>query len=264
MHQTLSVATAVCGAVEVTEQWIAETLGNCSEPRQVAVAYNGCNGLEISVLSHQVERKALNAPFCISADPQGSAEALNDAVSLCTSDVVAILHNDLMVREPGWDTALMEFFDQHPEAGVVGFAGAKKLGRDDIYRRPYELTQLARADVWTSLEDWEAHGRQATEPVSVAVLDGLAICLRMDLWRALGGFDRELGPHHLYDIHLSLRALELGFKNYVIPVRCRHLSGQTANADRYQAKFGPDSEVHRIAHERFYARYQGRLPVRVA
>jgi GT2 family glycosyltransferase len=261
---SLSIATAVCGAVEVTQQWATETLGNCAEPRQVAVCYNGCTQQEIDLLSRAVLRVAIRAPYCVSPEPLGSAEALNRAVALCTGEVVAILHNDLMIRRPGWDSDLLIFFEQHPEVGVVGFAGAKKLGRDDIYRSPYQLTQLAREDVWTSLEDWEVHGRQATEPVEVAVLDGLAICLRRELWRRLGGFDEALGPHHMYDIDLSLRALEAGFTNYVLPTGgVRHVSGQTANSSRYQDAFGPDSEVHRIAHERFYERYRGRLPVRV-
>ena len=261
---SLSICSAVCGAVDVTEQWIVETLGSCSKPREVCIAYNGCTQNEVDVLSRQVLSKASRAPFCVSKDPQGSAEALNDAVTQATGRVVAILHNDLMIRQPGWDLALLEFFDQHPEAGLVGFAGAKQLGRPGIYQTPYELTQLARADVWTSLEDWEMHGKHATEPVEVAVLDGLAICAKTSVWRLLGGFNLELGVHHMYDNDLALRALEAGFKNYVIPVVCRHLNGQTANADRYQQKFGPDSEVHRVAHERFYAAWRNRLPVRVA
>lgn len=259
---TLSIATAVCGAVEVTQQFLNETMGNCSEPRQLCVAFNGCTDEEVHQILLADRDRDGGIAVTVNPEPQG-LQALNDAVSLAKGDVVAILHNDLLIRQPGWDVTLLEFFDAHPDAGVVGFAGARKLGRDDIYRTPYQLAQLAREDVWTSLEDWQAHGRQATEPVEVAVLDGLAICLRMDLWRRLGGFDRDFGPWHLYDIHLSLRALEEGFANYVLPIRSRHLGGQTANASRYQRRFGPDSEVHRIAHERFYARYKGRLPVRV-
>lgn len=261
---SLSIATAVCGAVDVTEQWISETLGNCSEPREVCIAYNGCYQDEIDVLRRQVLDKASTAHYRVSIEPQGSAEALNDAVALATGDVVAILHNDLMLG-PGWDMTVIEFFDSHPEAGLVGFAGAKQLGRADIYRSPYELVQLARADVWTSLTDWQPHGRQATEPVEVAVLDGLAVCVRPSLWRLLGGFDTGIGVHHMIDQDLALRALEAGFHNYVIPISSAvHLNGQTANAARYQTKFGPDAETHRKAHENFYRKWYGKLPVKVA
>jgi GT2 family glycosyltransferase len=261
---SLSICTAVCGAVDITERWISETLGNCYEPRQVCVAYNGCTQIEIDVLTRAVVGKSIRSPFCVSRDPQGSAVALNDAVALATGDVVAILHNDLMLG-PDWDRSVVEFFITHPKAGVVGFAGAKKLGRDDIYRSPYQLTQLAREDVWTSLTDWQPHGKQATKPVRVAVLDGLAICLRAELWRRLSGFDTAIGRHHQYDQDLSLRALEAGFTNYVIPVSSAvHVSGQTANGARYQAQFGPDSEVHRVAHENMYRKWQGKLPVWVS
>lgn len=261
---TLSICTAVCGGVDITRRWLSETVANTTEPRQVCVAFNGCTDAEVHTILLADRDREGGLALTVDPEPQGSAEALNCAVRLAGGECVAVLHNDLMLG-PGWDVAVEGFLEAHPEAGVIGFAGAKKLGRDDIYRSPYQLVQLAREDVWTSLTEWQPHGRQATVPVSVAVLDGLAICCRKSVWDELGGFDQTIGRHHIYDIDLSLRALDLGLTNYVIPVSSAvHVSGQTANGARYQDKYGPDAEVHRMAHEVFYCKWHNRLPIRVA
>lgn len=264
----LSIVTAVCGAPEITKQWLDETIGNCRSYPELAILNNGSSEAETQAVLDHLRTIHGRAQWSVTScpEPLGSTRAFNLAAGGATGDIVAMLHNDLMVREQGWDARLVEFFASHPDAGVVGFHGAQGLGAMDIYRTPYRLEQLARWNCWSNLEDWEMHGKHAERPLPVAVVDGMAVCARRADLEAWGGLDESLGPHHMYDNDICLTALAAGRVNYVLPVRARHLSGQTANFPRYNeavAHLGGDTGVHRTAHERFYAKWRGRLPVYV-
>jgi Glycosyltransferase like family len=270
----LSIVTAVCGANEITLQWLQETINNCAVAPEVIIIANGCTVEEVEEIRaamrasrHFNGNEETGRRFDISSypDPIGSTKAFNIASRIVEwGNIIAMLHNDLMIREPGWDTRLLEFFVTHSNAGVVGFHGAQGLGAIDIYRSPYRLEQLARWNCWSNLEDWAIHGKHAEKPLPVAVVDGMAICVRKTDIKMWGGLDESLGLHHMYDNDICLTALMDGKMNYVLPIRARHLSGQTANFPRYNkivADIGGDAGVHRIAHERFYKKWQGRLPV---
>lgn len=265
----LSIVTAVCGAIEIAEQWFRETAANCVTGPEVIVVANGCTPEEVQRLQVVIGvrlRQNLGGGLIEHAEPLGSTKAFNIGLREATGDVVALLHNDLMVREQGWDAELLGLFQRVPEAGVVGFHGAQGLGAMDIYRTPYRLEQLARWNCWSNLEDWEVHGKRAERPLPVAVVDGMAVCARRADLEGWGGLDESLGPHHMYDNDICLTALAAGRVNYVLPVRARHLSGQTANFPRYNEAFahlGGDPGIHRTAHERFYEKWRGRLPVYV-
>jgi len=264
---SLSIVTAACGAIEVTEQFLGETLGRCAQAHEVVVVSQAETAEEHDRLA-AAERRWTAGGWRWTAwacpEPLGSTAAFNVGLRYASGDVVALLHNDLMVREQGWDGRLLEFFAGHPEAGVAGFHGAQGLGAMDIYRTPYRLEQLARWHCWSNLEDWSHHGKHAERPLQVAVVDGMAICARRADLLAWGALDESLGAHHMYDNDICLTALAAGRVNYVLPVRARHLSGQTANFPRYNEAFahlGGDPGVHRMAHERFYEKWRDRLPV---
>ena len=265
----LSVVTAMCGRPEITCRFLEETAARCTTDPELVIVNNGSADEEME----QVALRALAlglAPqaHTLAKAPQteGSIRAFNFGARCATGDVLAMLHNDVLVREEGWDRRLLEFVSGQARAGIVGFHGAQGLGALDIYRTPYRLEQLARWNCWSNLEDWEAHGNHAEAALPVAVVDGLAICCwRADLL-AWGGLDEGLGPHHMYDNDICLTALAAGRTNYVLPILARHLSGQTANYPRHNEAFvhlGGDAGIHRTAHARFYEKWRGRLPVYV-
>src|SRR2546429_656565 len=42
-------------------------------------------------------------------------------------DTVAYLHNDMMVRESGWDQRILAAFDKDPKLALVGFLGSNEI-----------------------------------------------------------------------------------------------------------------------------------------
>lgn len=208
--------------------------------------------------------------------------------------IIACLHDDLLIEEDGWDQKVLEHFAQHPACGLLGFGGAKGLGREDIYRSPYDPMQLARQDFVSNMRDAEVHGRRVTEATEVACLDGFSQIGRVAYWR---GWHNGLGPmsadrrtplryladqglvHHAYDAALGAFARRWGWQVWMLPVACHHYGGQTAVGDaQYQA--WANKQVHGTpdvgtvavpgdqrfwdaAHRIVYDEFRGELPIRV-
>lgn len=263
----ISIITAVCGAIDITQQWIEETLGTCmAHKHEVIIVSNGNTEAENRQLEEMFEETDFIFTIVTHEKPLGSTKAFNLGAKHANGDLLVMLHNDLMVRQDGWDLMVESFFRQAGQhVGVVGFHGSKMLGHPQIYQIPYELVQLARNDSYSNMEDAESHGQRVSRPMPVVTVDGMAlICQRAD-FEAWGGLD-ERYPHHMYDHDLCLTARQHGRVNWMLPISVRHISGQTANADRYNQEFsdsGRDQGVHKQAHVDFYEKWRGTLPARV-
>lgn len=264
----VSLVTACIGRTEINRQFIEVTVGSASaDLAEVVFVSNGSTSEEEAELEGLLGAtgrpyKALRYP-----EPLGTSGAFNEGVRAASGDVMAVFQNDLLVSHPGWDQEIALFFGSTPHAGVLGFAGARRFGSADLYQTPYDYRQLGRSDVFSSLEDWHFHGHRCDVATRVAVLDGLAMCFTRADWERWGGFD-ERYQHHCYDIDFSLTAHLNGKANFVYPIRCRHLNGQTVNfAPAYAAQVahrGGDLGIHQESHQMLYEKFRGRIPVEVA
>lgn len=266
----LSIITGVCGRNEITRQFLDTTIANCEEPHELVIVSNGSSpedNLELEDWLTELHTSGWENVFVESPEPLGSTVALNVGLTEASGEIVAMIHNDLLVKQIGWDQKILDFYETNRNVGLVGFAGAKQLGRNDIYREPYELVQMARNDVYTSLEDWPVHGAKTEVPTEVAVLDGLTMCGRRNDILAIGGFDEEM-IHHQYDNDICTRFHYAGYHNFVLPITAQHLNGQTANFPIYndwltENGLGRDGDVHKASHEYFYKKWKNKLPIRV-
>ena len=256
----------------MTKQWIDETIARTVTDIELVIAYNGMSTEEIDeITNYWAEKKRLGMTYRWTShpDPLGSTKPLNMALGLATGEIVAAIHNDLIIKDDGWDLAVIEPF-KYALTGVVGFHGSKWLGHPDLYRIPYELIQLARGDNYSNLVDAESHGHRITEPMEVVTLDGMGLVARKEDLLEWGGFN-ETYIHHMYDHDLCLTARWHGRHNYVLPISVQHLSGQTANFPKYNEQMKKegrehgDVDVHRQAHIDFYERWRntGQLPARL-
>jgi len=195
-------------------------------------------------------------------------------------DLIACLHDDVLIREEGWDGAVARCFHRHPEVGLVGFGGAIGLGADGIYHEPYDPMQLARIGYRSNTDDAEAHGTRSLLVEPVVCLDGFSQIGRREFWLGLNGkgathvppwhyLELEGFVHHFYDGALGCLARRLGWGVYYVPIRCRHLGGQTAVGDPgYQAWAqtqiaGGDRGFWEAAHRIGYDVFKDVLPLRL-
>lgn len=137
------------------------------------------------------------------------ASAIGLAPEIAPNDIVVCLHDDVELLEQDWDEFLRAWWDGHPNTVLAGFFGARGLGSDDLYDRPYDPMQLARQDCFSNMRDAEAHGRRETTPQRAVVFDGFSQVMRGDFAREAWGELTTLGfRHHFYDGALGCLAAQ--------------------------------------------------------
>lgn len=205
-------------------------------------------------------------------DPEHPHSAVMNMAMLAAKsdgDILAFLHDDVEIFDPGYDA--QGFFDKHPKCGMVGFGGALGLGTNDIYKRPYDLMQLARLDFVSNMKDAELHGRRVLEPTRVSVLDGFSQIIRRTAYEEVGRWDAVLDigiEYHMYDAAMACLMAEKGWEVWMLPIPCHHAGGRTSTTPAYDAwlrsrGINGDGEVHAKAHRIIYDRFRNILPLRV-
>lgn len=108
----------------------------------------------------------------------GVQKALEDG-----AEIIACLHDDLEIEEPGWDATVLAAFARYPEMGLAGFGGALGLGDSNIYQVPYHPMQLARQTFLSNMRHAEAHGGRMRAFQWVSCLDGFSQIGRRKFWQ---------------------------------------------------------------------------------
>lgn len=198
----------------------------------------------------------------------GTVPAFAIGLEQCRGDVVACLHDDLEILEPGWDVQVQEFFDDHPRAGLACFSGADGLGAADIYRRPYEPHQLARVGFFSNMVDAEKHGRREVQVMRSACGDGFSQIGRLSFMHAAYQHFLDKGVvHHAFDSWLGALAQRAGWDVWFLPIRCHHAGGVTAVGSaayaEWAAAHGGDHYFWEKSHRAMFEDCRSELPIRV-
>lgn len=205
---------------------------------------------------------------------QAMSIGATEALRLNPGTVLAFIHDDVIVDDPTWASRSIALLSRdHGDHGVVGWGGALGLGTRDIYKRPYDITQLQRIMYMSNVRDAETHGARATSAREVVVLDGFSLILHPDAYLQMGGWraaEKDGIDFHMYDAWLACRMAELGLRTAFAPVGCLHAGGGTsvARAGVYEVAvqgLGYESGQHLfdLAHTRIYERFRNVLPLRV-
>lgn len=159
----------------------------------------------------------------IQHERKGVLKVMDEAWREAKGDIIAILHNDVAVYEPGWDQRVLATFEQDATIGLAGFLGAEAIGSTG-----------GRQNTFSNLVEAEIHGSRERGNREVMMFDGLSLIGRREMFEKVGGFDQEYTYHHFYDRDISLASHAAGYRNMLIGVYCHHLSGITANRPEYQ------------------------------
>jgi hypothetical protein len=208
---------------------------------------------------------------------------LDAAATLPGLRSVACFHDDLHLRERGWDATTYAALAEK-RIGLVGYGCALGLGSDDLYQTEYNPMQLARQGFISNLANAEQHGIRSLAPQRVACCDGFALVGRASWW--LHGQPGPAAPpsvktvpkpwhylaqqgliHHAYDSFLGLLAHRAGWETWYQPVACDHTGGGTAVANPGYAAWanpqGGDGAFWEQAHKVLYRDGRGVLPLRM-
>ena len=186
---------------------------------------------------------------------------------------MAFLHDDVEFPSTCDDVwwKVVEFFDIHPKCGMIGFGGALGLGASEIYKRPYQLIQLARIDYISNMDEAELHGRRVTVPTQVSVLDGFCQIIRRTAYEDVGGWQTVLDmgiTFHCYDLAMACLMKRHGWEVWMLPIAVHHRGGVTSTSAKYDAWLRSlgvdgDAEIHARAHRICYDAFRDVLPLRL-
>ena len=158
----------------------------------------------------------------------GFAEGYNLAIKQIESKYTILLNSDVAPRK-GWDTALLQFMETHPECGACQpkilswhypekfeYAGACG-GFIDRYGYPY-----CRGRIFGTVE---TDSGQYQTPMEIDWATGAALMVRTELYKEVGGLDASFFAH-MEEIDLCWRIRLSGHSIWVCPEsEVMHLGG---------------------------------------
>lgn len=191
----------------------------------------------------------------------GVIPALNQIWKTARGDIVACIHNDLILYDKGWDKRVVDLFKGHPRCGLAGFFGAEGMGADG-----------GRMNCHCNFLEAELHATRDVGEKRVVMFDGISLIYRKEMLDEVGGFDTRYIYHHRYDLDISLTSHYANWENWFIGVACHHMNGVTANRPDYQkwaeVKMGTsgytgDLAIYNQNNRLFLEKWSGKLPVSV-
>jgi GT2 family glycosyltransferase len=158
----------------------------------------------------------------------GPIKAINQGIEAAKYRYSAVMHNDVIIFEDGWLARMVKVFEADPKIGIAGFAGRKEI---------YNNGAVNETSLKHNLQNEDLNEVMREEVAEVAVLDGLFFMMRQELLDKIKGLDETYGYMHCYDLDVSLKSIEAGFKNVVVNIEAMHVAngGMTRGQDEYKS-----------------------------
>ena len=157
----------------------------------------------------------------------GFIAACNDGAALARGETLVFLNNDT-VPQPGWLDALLDTFQAHPRAGLVGAQLLYPDGR----------LQEAGGVVFADGSAWNLGRFESPDDPRFAYVrdadyvSGAAIAIPRGLFEAIGGFDDRYAPAYYEDTDLAFKVRASGHRVLYQPAsRVVHVEGVTSGTD---------------------------------
>jgi len=157
----------------------------------------------------------------------GFIESCNTGAALAQGEYLLFLNNDTEVLN-GWLDELLETFEKHPDAGLVGSQLLYPDGR----------LQEAGGIVFSDGSGWN-YGRLEKPDApeyqhlrAVTYISGASIMISKKLFNQLGQFDRRYKPAYYEDTDLAFAVRQAGLQVYYQPLsRVIHFEGISSGTD---------------------------------
>ena len=187
------------------------------------------------------------------------------ALEDCTTDVLTMLHDDVTIHDPNWHDRIMEQFLISDEVVAVGLGGAVVLGNRNLYRKPYDIRNMARGGYRSNQTDAETHGERFTGACRVAVLDAFLMAIKVEWLRSRGGWPVEYLTHHCLDLWLACEAARCDKEIWMVGASCIHHGGKTSTSSVYKdaawLQGGSRESDHQLPHRWLATEYSDVLPI---
>jgi len=219
----VSVIVPVYNQFRLTHHCLAALAGSENESSfEVVVVDDGSgDGTREALVRYDEVRLIVNE------NNLGFVKSCNRGANLAHGDYLIFLNNDTQVQ-PGWLDALIDTFESHPDAGVVGSRLIFTSGR----------LQEAGGVVFEDGSAWNyGHLDDPNKPEygylrEPDYVSGASLAIRRDLFERLGGFDEHFAPGYYEDSDLAFRVRAAGYRVFYQPLsRVIHFEGATAGTN---------------------------------
>jgi hypothetical protein len=201
---------------------------------------------------------------------EGYQRILNSTES---TDIIVYIHDDVTIHDPQWLNRVLRAFSQDgiekhmSDVIAVGLGGALSLGNKDLYRKPYDIRNMARGHYASNQDDWQIHGGHFTGVRRVATIEQFFMAVRTDWLRSRGGWPTKHLTHHMLDAWLACEAARDNKEIWMTGVSCTHHGGGSSTKPIYKdAKWlqaGSMESDHILPHLWIYNEYRNVLPIEV-
>ncbi len=183
----------------------------------------------------------------------GFVGSCNAGAARARGEYLVFLNNDTQVQ-PGWLDALIETFEAHPRAGVVGsrliYPDGRQQEAGGIIFRDGSAWNYGHLD-----DPYKPQYSYLRQPDYVS---GAAIAIRRDLFEQLRGFDEHFAPAYYEDADLAFRVRAAGYQVFYQPLsRVVHFEGVSAGTDETSAT--GMKRFQAINREKFLDRWRDQL-----
>lgn len=178
----------------------------------------------------------------------GFTQGYNSALEMIDAEYFVIMNSDVRVPEysslspytqgfkDNWLTPLIDFLDNHPQAGICMPKIVSEIEYSENSRQVFEYAgasggfidkygfPFCRGRILSSVENDTG---QYNNPVQIFWASGACMVIRSSLFKVLGGFDTNFFAH-MEEIDLCWRAKLLGWQIWVLPQsKVYHIGGGT-------------------------------------
>ena len=181
--------------------------------------------------------KTIGVPYEIilieNNNQMGICAAYNKGIAKAKFDFLCFIHEDVIFLNNNWGLVLGKYFNNIPELGCVGVAGAlyKSKAPSAWWDVPKEQwVAHLQQEVSEGIKRYDSYGwNNGEEYKNVAVIDGVFIATKKSN-KLL--FDERIKGFHCYDLNYSFESKKKGFKNIVTrEIFLRHYSSGSLNID---------------------------------
>jgi hypothetical protein len=151
-----------------------------------------------------------------------------------SADVIVYSHDDVIVHDPDWLERIRVIFESSPNCVAVGPGGAIGLGNRDLYRKQFNIWNMARIGYASNQDDAEVHGTRFTGDRRVAVIEQFLMAIRSDWLRMKGGWPVEHLSHHMVDAWVACEAARDGREIWQAGFSCLHQGGASSTSAAYR------------------------------
>lgn len=252
MNAKTSIVIPVCNQLGYTRICIDYLLKNTLEPFELVIVDNGSTDGTREYFNKLSEK--IDIQYVQNSRNLGPIVALNQGITKSGGDVICTMHNDLIIFAHGWLGKLTSFIISDNAIGLVGFAGRKIIDKRGVVDEDSLVHNLQNENLNPPMENTYQE---------VAVLDGVFIAARRDVFEKLRCFDEVYGLMHCYDIDISLKSIRAGYSNSVLKVESLHIfnGGVTRKTKEYRRLVPDDTKLLNTNSRIFFKKWRDCLPI---